>query len=288
MQWPGRCARGAQELAYRMTNPRPSGVITITTDFGHQGPFVGVMKGRILGRFPQARLVDLTHEILVHWPAEAGFWLSRAFEYFPPGTVHVAVVDPGVGTSRDILVVSAAGHLFTAPDNGLLAPIVSRHPEAEIVRLRAAGLALLNIHRVSATFHGRDIFAPLAAELAAGRCRLHELGEPVEAGSLVPAWIEEPLAEPDCITGLVITVDHFGNLITNIEGSLIERFRLPLVHAGQHAVPLLRTYADTRPGQYLALVNSFGVVEIARAEQSAAEGLGLGRGAPVIVRDRTT
>src|ERR1700674_434729 len=84
---------------------KPSGVITITTDFGHQGPFVGVMKGVILTRFPEARIVDLTHEIVVHWPAEAGFWLARAFEYFPPGTVHIAVVDPGVGTSRDIIIV---------------------------------------------------------------------------------------------------------------------------------------------------------------------------------------
>ncbi len=269
-----------------MTHPKPSGVITLTTDFGHQGPFVGVMKGRILGRFPQAQLVDLTHEILVHWPAEAGFWLSRSFDYFPPGTVHVAVVDPGVGTSRDILVVSAAGHLFTAPDNGLLAPIVARHPETEIVRLRAEGLALLKIQHASATFHGRDIFAPIAAELASGRCRLYELGEPAQAHSLVPAWVEEPLAEPGAVTGLVISIDHFGNLITTIEAPLLERLRLPLVHAGHHTMPLLRTYGEARPGQYLALVNSFGVVEIARAEQSAAEGLGLGRGAPVIVRDR--
>src|SRR6476620_52446 len=120
-----------------MTTPnnQPSGVITITTDFGHQGPFVGVMKGRILSRFPEARIVDLTHEIVVHWPAEAGFWLSRSFEYFPPGTVHVAVVDPGVGTSRDIVAVVAGGHLFLAPDNGLLAPVVARHPQASIIRL---------------------------------------------------------------------------------------------------------------------------------------------------------
>lgn len=265
---------------------RPSGVITITTDFGHQGPFVGVMKGRILGRFPQARLVDLTHEILVHWPAEAGFWLSRSFAYFPAGTVHVAVVDPGVGTSRDILVVRAADHLFTAPDNGLLAPIVARHPQAEIVRLRAEGLARLGIQHASATFHGRDIFAPIAAELASGRCRIQDLGEQAGAASLVPSWVEEPLVEPGSIAGLVITIDHFGNLITNIGGELLERLRLPLVHAGHHALPLLRTYGDTRPGEYLALINSFGVLEIARAEQSAAEGLGLGRGAPVVVRDR--
>jgi S-adenosylmethionine hydrolase len=100
-----------------------SGVITITTDFGHQGPFVGVMKGVMLSRLPDARIVDLTHEIVVHWPAEAGFWLVRSFGYFPAGTVHVAVVDPGVGTSREIVAVTAKGHVFLAPDNGLLAPI---------------------------------------------------------------------------------------------------------------------------------------------------------------------
>ena len=113
-----------------MSKLQPSGVITITTDFGHQGPFVGVMKGCILSRFPAARIVDLTHEIVVHWPAEAGFWLARAYRYFPAGTVHIAVVDPGVGTSRDIIVVSAGGHLFFAPDNGLLAPIVAQHAGA--------------------------------------------------------------------------------------------------------------------------------------------------------------
>ncbi len=102
-----------------------SGVITITTDFGHQGPFVGVMKGVMLSRLPDARIVDLTHEIVVHWPAEAGFWLARAYSYFPEGSVHVAVVDPGVGTKRDIVAVVADGHAFIAPDNGLLAPIAS-------------------------------------------------------------------------------------------------------------------------------------------------------------------
>lgn len=270
-----------------MTTPfKPSGVITITTDFGHQGPFVGVMKGRILTRFPEARIIDLTHEIVVHWPAEAGFWLARSFEYFPAGTVHVAVIDPGVGTSRDIVAVSAHGHVFLAPDNGLLAPIVGCHPEATVVRLDSSQLARFGIHRPSATFHGRDIFAPIGAELAAGRCTPESLGEVVSKSKLVPAWVDEPTVEPLSVTGVVITIDHFGNLISNIDATLIERFRLPLVHAGNHAFPLLRTYGDTRPGEYLALVNSFGVVEIARAEQSAAEGLGLSRGAPVIVRGR--
>jgi S-adenosyl-L-methionine hydrolase (adenosine-forming) len=268
-----------------MKQVAPSGVITITTDFGHQGPFVGVMKGCMLARFPQARIIDLTHEILVHWPAEAGFWLARAYPFFPAGTVHVAVVDPGVGTARNIIVVRAGGHSFVAPDNGLLAPLVSRNAEAVIVRLGTAGLSRLAIHRPSATFHGRDIFAPVAAELAAGHCQVEDLGEIVT--SLVPSWVEDPVVEPRSVSGTVITIDHFGNLITNIDGTLIERFRLPLVHAGNHSFSLLHTYGDTRPGEYLALVNSFGVVEIARAENSAAEGLGLSRGAPVVVRDRT-
>jgi len=267
-----------------MSTPgRPSGVITITTDFGHQGPFVGVMKGVILSRFPEARIIDLTHEIVVHWPAEAGFWLVRAFQYFPTGTVHIAVVDPGVGTSRDIVAVTAQGHTFLAPDNGLLAPVVTRHPGASVVQLSAAQIARFGIHRPSATFHGRDIFAPIAAELAAGRCMPAELGQ--QTSSLVPSWVDEPVATADSVTGVVMTIDHFGNLISNIDETLIRGFRTPQVQAGNHVFELLRTYGDTRPGDYLALINSFGVVEIARAEQSAAEGLGLSRGAPVVVRD---
>src|SRR5688572_21106728 len=104
----------------------PSGVITLTTDFGHKDPFVGVMKGQVLRRFPAAQLVDLTHEVLVHWPAEAGFWLGRSYRYFPAGTVHVAVVDPGVGSARDIAIVEAEGQVFLAPDNGLLAGVLER------------------------------------------------------------------------------------------------------------------------------------------------------------------
>jgi S-adenosyl-L-methionine hydrolase (adenosine-forming) len=282
---PARAGRAAERTRLNMPEAAPSGVITITTDFGHQGPFVGVIKGAILSRFAAARIIDLTHEILVHWPAEAGFWLARAYGYFPAGTVHVAVVDPGVGTARNIVALRADGHYFLAPDNGLLAPVVSRTRDPQLVRLGAAQLQRLNLARPSATFHGRDIFAPVAAELAAGRCQLEDLGERVD--SLVPSWVDDPTIEARSVAGVVITIDHFGNLITNIDASLIERFRLPLVHAGNHAFPLLRTYADVRPGDYLALVNSFGVIEIARAENSAADGLGLSRGAPVIVRDRT-
>ncbi|HEY6641242.1 SAM-dependent chlorinase/fluorinase [Povalibacter sp.] len=263
----------------------PSGVITITTDFGHQGPFVATMKGRMLTRLADARIIDVTHEVPVYWPAEAGFWLSRSYQYFPSGTVHVAVVDPGVGTSRDIIAVEADGHGFLAPDNGLLAPVVGRAASARIYRLDLASVRQrLQLPVPSATFHGRDIFAPVAAEIAAGHIAMQDLG-PVTT-DVVPAWVDEPSSTPDQVAGVIITIDHFGNLITNIDATLIERFSRPVVRTAGHDFPLRRTYGDVRPGDYLALINSFGVVELARAEQSAAEGLGLGRGAPVVVSSR--
>lgn len=267
------------------THPYPSGVITLTTDFGHRDPFVGVMKGQILLRFADAKVIDLTHEILVHWPAEAGFWLSRSYRYFPRGSVHLAVVDPGVGTQRDIIIVEGDGHIFVAPDNGLLAPVLARIGAARIHRLDMTHLGHLGIGAPSATFHGRDIFAPLVAEIAAGRCRPASLGP--ETQETVPAWVDEPDVGSDHVSGVVITVDHFGNLITNIDAESIKRFANPIVRTGAHQFELRRTYGDKQPGEYLALINAFGVVEIARAEQSAAAGLGLGRGAPVTVVGNT-
>lgn len=252
----------------------PCGVLTITTDFGHQGPFVATMKGRILTRLPTARIIDVTHEVPVYWPAEAGFWLARAFEYFPQGTVHIAVVDPGVGTNRDIIAVQADGHVFLAPDNGLLAPIVARSKTAAVHQLNVeAARERFGLAVPSATFHGRDIFAPVGAELAAGHVAIAELGPRIT--DIVPSWVEDPSIAADQVSGVVITIDHFGNLITNIDATLIQRFHHPIVRTGGHTFPLRRTYGDVRPGEYLALINSFGVVELARAEQSAAEGLGL-------------
>jgi len=258
------------------------GVITITTDFGHQGPFVATVKGQILSHFPQARIIDVTHEVPVYWPAEAGFWLSRAYQYFPVGTVHVGVVDPGVGTKRDIVGVKADGHLFLAPDNGLLAPVIGRTASASIYRLDVDAIRQrMGLPTPSATFHGRDIFAPIAAGLASGQLSPTDLG--AEVRDVVPAWVDEPTVAADHVSGVIITIDHFGNLITNIDASLIQSFADPIVRTGGHSFPIRRTYGDVRPGEYLALVNSFGVLELARAEQSAAEGLGLGRGAPVVV-----
>lgn len=261
----------------------PSGVITLTTDFGTRDPFVGVMKGRILGRHPRAQIVDLTHEVLAHWPAEAGFWLARSYRWFPAGTVHIAVVDPGVGTARDIVLVESQGHRLLAPDNGLLEPVVLADPGARLRRVTAEGMARCGIGRVSATFHGRDIFAPLAAELAAGRVVPDALSEPLAA--LMPSPVEAPSVMEGRVAGRVITIDHFGNLITDIDAGLIAGFRDPLVHAGNAVLPLRRTYGDCRPGSTLALINAFGVVEIAVAEGRAVEAVGLSRGAPVVVVD---
>ena len=261
-----------------------SGIVTLTTDFGLKDPFVGVMKGQLLLRYREVTIVDLTHEVLAHWPAEAGFWLARSFRYFPAGTVHVAVVDPGVGTSRDIAIVECDGHVFLAPDNGLLGSVLECARGLTLRRLDSASLARIHVGTPSATFHGRDIFAPMAAELAAGRIQPADLGPVVP--ELIPGWIEEPVVGEGRVTGSIVTVDHFGNLISNIDARLLSAIPHAVVRVAGKELPLRRTYAEVRPGDYLALVNSFGVVEIARAEQSAAEGLGLARGAPVSVVHR--
>jgi hypothetical protein len=258
-----------------------SGIVTLTSDFGLQDPFVGVMKGQILARFAGASIVDLSHEVVAHWPVEAGFWLARSYRYFPAGTVHVAVVDPGVGGPRGIAIVEGDGHLFLAPDNGLLGSVVDALAAPVLRRLSDRFMASLGVTRPSATFHGRDIFAPVAAEVAAGRVGPDEIGERVP--ELVPGWLEAPTESRGQITGAVVTIDHFGNLITNIDGALVHALARAQIKVAGVEIPLRRTYSDVRPGDYLALINSFGVLEIARAEQSAAEGLGLARGAPVVV-----
>ena len=262
---------------------QPSGVITITTDFGHKGPFTAVMKGVILTRFPGATVIDLAHDIPAQWPPEAGFWVSRSYRYFPPGSVHLAIVDPGVGTERDILLVEYDQHYFIAPDNGLLARMLDSAETARIFKLDMQRLPQLGIDKPSMTFHGRDIFAPIAAELAAGRITPAEIG--IATTAWTPAWLDEPETIGRKVTGVVITVDNFGNLISNIDAQHLRAFAKPVVHIAGHAIAVLGTYGHARPGDYLALINSFGVVEIARAEGSAAEGLGAERGAPVTISD---
>lgn len=255
-------------------------VITITTDFGHKGPFVAVMKGVILSRFPEAKIVDLVHDIPAQWPPEAGFWVSRSYRWFPTGSIHLAIVDPGVGTERDILLVRHDGHTFMAPDNGLLAPLLDAIDAPRVYRLDTGRLRL---PEPSATFHGRDIFAPVAADLAAGQLDIGDVA--TETRDWIPGWIDAPQTGAGRVHGVIITVDTFGNLISNIDAALIENLAEPVVHIAGHQVPMRRTYGEAQPGEYLALINSFGVVEIARAEGSAAEGLGSARGAPLVIRD---
>jgi S-adenosylmethionine hydrolase len=260
---------------------QPSGVITITTDFGHKGPFVGVMKGVIVDRFRDARVIDLTHDIPAQWPPEAGFWVRRSYKYFPPGTVHLAIVDPGVGTERDILIVEYDHHWFMAPDNGLLGRMLDHADGAAVFRLDMNALERLDIPPPSNTFHGRDVFAPIAAELAAGNTTPVCIATATD--NWIPAWVDEPEVTDSKVVGSTITVDAFGNLISNIEKSMIEGMDNPVVNIAGHDIPLRTTYGNVKPGEYLALINSFGVLEVAKAESSAAESLGVERGAPISV-----
>jgi hypothetical protein len=260
-----------------------SGVITLTTDFGHKGPFAAVMRGVILTRNPAAQVVDLAHDIPPQWPPEAGFWISRAYPYFPSGSIHMAIVDPGVGTEREILIVEYDGHVFLAPDNGLLAPLLDHARNPKIWQLDIERLASLKLGKPSDTFHGRDIFAPVAAELTAGRLSLADIGKSVNVWT--PGWLDDPDVSAGKVTGTIITIDAFGNLISNIDQALIRDFREPVAHIAGHQIPMVTTYGRAKPGELLALINSFGVIEIARSEGSAAEGIGSERGAPLVMMD---
>lgn len=259
-----------------MTAPgSASGVITLLTDFGLVDPFVGVMKGVILSRFPAARVVDLCHGIRPQAIREAAFWLERCYAWFPPGTVHVAVVDPGVGSARRVLAAALLSHFFLVPDNGLLA---ERLLEAPGARVLAVDIARHGLTPPSATFHGRDVFAPLAAALASGALDFDALGEPVKP---MPCELAGPTRDAQTISGEVVTIDHFGNLLTNLDGALLAGADLPHAIIGERRVPLGRTYSEARPGELLALVNAFGVLEIAERDGSAERTLGVGRGAVV-------
>ena len=260
-----------------------SGVITITTDFGHKGPFAAIMKGVILSRYPDAKIIDLAHDIPAQWPPEAGFWVSRSYQWFPDGSVHLAIVDPGVGTERDILIAESGGHIFMAPDNGLLAQLFDSCKDPVVSKLELDKLGTLDLPTPSATFHGRDIFAPVAAELAAGRLSIDDIGTRVS--DWTPGWIDEPDVAAGKITGVIVTVDTFGNLISNIDAQLLDSFKEPIASIAGHQIAMHTTYGRAKPGDYLALINSFDVVEVARAEGSAADGLGSARGAPLVIRD---
>lgn len=252
--------------------------ITLLTDFGTADGYVAAMKGVIASIAPDALVDDASHDVPPGDVVAAAHALARYWRLYPPGTVHVVVVDPGVGSERRAIAVQAAEQYFVAPDNGVLTPVL----DAEGAEVRALEAPAYRRPDVSSTFHGRDVFAPAAAYLACG-VPIARLGPPV----LDPIRLEAPAPTRDGagVRGLVVHVDRFGNLVTNIPGAWVEDAGEVLV-AGRSAGPVRRTYADVAPGELLALVGSNGSVEIAVRDGSAAERLGIGRGAEVRVEPR--
>jgi S-adenosylmethionine hydrolase len=255
--------------------PPVSGVITLLTDFGLSDPFVGVMTGVILCGFAEARVVDLCHGLRPQAIAEASFWLERCYHWFPPGTLHVVVVDPGVGSERRVLAAALGEHYFLLPDNGLLSAALLASSRARVLEVE---LSRLGLPPASATFHGRDVFAPLAARLASGQLSFEELGTPVEP---LPGVLPQPRQERDRVLGEVITVDHFGNLLTNLDQASVGGFAGGRALVAGRSLRHVRTYADAAPGELLALINAFGVLELAEREGNAERTLGVTRGAVV-------
>jgi S-adenosylmethionine hydrolase len=242
-------------------------IITLLTDFGLADPYVGMMKGVIAGICPEANVVDLTHAVPPQDVRTGAFFLERAFRFFPKGTVHLAVVDPGVGTSRRALAASAGGHLFVGPDNGVLS-LAARRRRAVSITQRSYFLS-----RVSNTFHGRDVFAPVAAHLARG-VPLDRFG-PSQSRVVELSW-PKPRRTKRARVGEIISVDRFGNLISNFEPSHWASLKRPCLFAGAlRCAKLSRSYQDVERGALAVVVGGYGLLEIAARDDSAANTLGL-------------
>ena len=255
---------------------RPSGVLTLLTDFGVQDPFVGVMKGVILKQSARLSIVDLTHAIEPQRVGDAAFWLSRAYPWFPEGTVHVAVVDPGVGTARRALAAQAGGHFFVAPDNGVLEVVARRAPDFEA---REVDPDALGFRSPSRTFHGRDVFAPVGALLASGALAFDGVGP--GATLVATTHVPEPVVGGRSAEGAVVVVDRFGNLITNLSVAGLPANTRARVSVLGHDLAVVGTFADVPPGALAAVAGSFGEVEIFVRNGSAAAALSAQRGTPV-------
>ena len=257
-----------------------SAIVTLTTDFGTRDPYVAQLKGVLLAGCEGARVHDLTHEIAPQDVLEGALFLAAAVPAFPPGAVHLAVVDPGVGTDRRALAATVGGQHLVCPDNGLLTLLARR---AAIEDARSIERASLRREPVSPTFHGRDLFAPAAAFLACGGA-LQELGPPVADPVELP--LPRPRRDGARLLGEVLHVDRFGNAITNLGRSGIEATagrRAVSVEAGGLRLPLARTYGDVADGEALALIGSADLLEVAVRDGSAAAALGLERGSEVAV-----
>lgn len=271
-------------------------IITLLTDFGTQDEYVGVLKGVILGVNPAATLVDITHEIAAQDVAGAAYTLAAAYTYFPEGSIHVVVVDPGVGSDRQIIGIRINGQLFLAPNNGVLSRVIDRYPIDDIVSVVNENYFR---HPISYTFHGRDIFAPVAGHLSLG----------VELGAMGPRLPEHRIARLDTplpkkpekddrgrlkgriIAGEIIKVDRFGNLITNIHWRHMEPMLLNnkkdllVIEVGERCIEgLAESYAHVPQGEPLAILGSRNCLEIAVRDGNAAEVLKLRRGDTVRIQ----
>lgn len=249
------------------------GRLTLLTDFGSADGYVAAMRGVIASRAPACMIDDASHDVPAGDVRAAAFALAKYWKRYPPGTVHVVVIDPGVGTDRRPIVVAAAGRYGVGPDNGVLTPMLE---EVESIHeIRAAGLMTAE---PSATFHGRDIFAPAAAFIAAG-------GVPEAVGPPVtdPVVLAEdpPVRMPDAVYGRIVHVDRFGTLVTNVTADLATGAKVEV--GGIRVGPVRRTYGDVAAGEPVALIGSDGRLEIAVRDGNAASLLGLGRGAEVRV-----
>ena len=255
---------------------RPSGIVALLTDYGLQDSYAGVMKGAILSVNPAARIVDLTHEVPPQDVREGSRVLAAAFPYFPAGTVFVAVVDPGVGTDRAIVGIEFNRQFFLAPDNGLLDVFVRPLRRVKIVESKYFRSP------VSRTFHGRDIFAPVAGHLSRG-VDLGRFGPPIR--KLTP--LDLPALRPTAgggVQGEVVAIDRFGNGITNIPEQVLPDESDVRITVGRKTLrKLCRTYADVHQGGLLALVGSTGHLEISVNQGSAVKAAGVRKGAAVTV-----
>ncbi len=256
-------------------------IIALLTDFGTRDPYAAAMKGVILSLQPDATLVDLTHEVPPQDIVAGAFILAEARPFFPPGTIYLAVVDPGVGTERRALAAQALECFWVGPDNGLFHLIFQESDPLDIVSLENPGYFRAT---VSPTFQGRDLFAPVAAHLSRGT-PLHDLGPAVTDPAILP-W-PQTVITPEAVRGEIVYVDGFGNLLSNIKGQDLLAWgegKSYLVILGSLTLGgLVHTYGDVPPGQFLALIGSHGYLEIACSQGNAARRLGVGRGRSLAV-----
>lgn len=253
--------------------------ITLTTDYGTTSPYAAALKGVMLSLNPDARILDLSHNIPPQDIRHAAYFLASALPHFPPDALHVVVVDPGVGGDRDILYVEVGAQRILAPDNGCWTLLHDGQPPIRVLRLTEKRYWRPT---VSPTFHGRDIFAPVAANLSLGL-------DPRKLGPPVSTWVRLERSvcsrSPEGLIGEVVFVDHFGNLISNVPGEVLsERGGRMWIKVGGHEVPrVVHTYVEAEPGSLVALVSSDGWLEIAVGHGSAARRLHAGVGTVVSV-----